>query len=306
MAKDEKFTGRDGDEVTSSTDMDDFNPRSLIHTGLNPADVPPPGNREGRPYGNLPVQRRSGPSSLRFEAQQYDAYKPYAFQPNMTVEALLGQGCNDANEYICERERILPGVVSNEFFALRSIDYPVVGPVGQFRASTEYLYARGKHMPDQFPLALVGANFEAEFFADDPASPVNGVFPWSLGCVMDWGVATLSFLPFDLTVQTLNWIGDDGQSLDRQFTIRVQRTVGSSIYVPWAQRIAPAMAMGQVQPAKPRTEEAGGSKIIIKNLPSPYTVPAGPFGAQVSFMTAFSPQTAAFASLTGLYGNSAG
>jgi hypothetical protein len=243
-------------------------------------------------------------SALEFEAQAGDPNSPRAFQGNLTVEALLGSGCTSAGQYICNRAKTLKGVVASDDIVIRTIDYPLVGTVGQGRAVAETLFATGKNVAEDTPLTASGPSSYTEGFAlDDPAAPWNGSFPRSAGFVLDWGLSMLNWAPFNLTIRSINWFGLDGQRLDRQATVRVQRSNGNTIYLPWASREDQSMAMAQQQIALPLPLDEGGlpqSFIEVDNLPA--TI-AADFSPSVSFLTAFSPQMAAFAAQTNLYGN---
>jgi hypothetical protein len=249
-----------------------------------------------------------GPSNLYFEENQYrsDRNIPPSFQDNKTIEDLMGDGCLDARHYVCDKARPIPGVSSNGPMLIRSIDYPVVGPIGQIRAAAEAMFARGAHMPDQFILTGAGATRTVTFNRDtnpSTSTPAVPLFPMSQGFVVDWGIAMLNFQPFDLEIRSTGWVGiDDGQPLDRSIRIRVERCCGSSVYVPWAMRITPAMAKGvnQLAVPQPQVDGADVSSINVVNLPGNVQTT---FSAVVSFMTAASPQVAGYAALTAMYGN---
>jgi hypothetical protein len=242
---------------------------------------------------------------LNFEAQMGEQAAAWQQQPNFTTEALLGQGCRQRN-YVADRARLVKGISSNQRFLVRNEDYPVVGTIGQARAVTESLYARGRHMPNVFPLTSVGGGvFEVYFGKDDPAAPFNANFPFSQGFVIDWGVAMLNFAPFDLHIQTESWVGENSQVVDRDVTLRVSEIIGASHYVPWASRITPAMSMAQAQLGEPLPQEDGVNVSAIRVINLPGNIEAN-FSATVTFMTAFTPTAATYAALISEYGNCVG
>lgn len=256
--------------------------------------------------GNLAVVgNRGGKAGLVFEGQAYDGITADHEQGNLSTEALLGSGCRDAHHRVCDLQRLVPGVTSDRKFTQLQIDYPVVGPIGQLQAVAYSLYSRGRSVANPTQLTQAGVNWQALFAVNDPAAPWNGVFPLSMGFRLDWGVALLNWQPFDLNISTTNWVGEDSQPLNRSFTIRVNKDNGSSIYVPWAMRQTPPMAMALCQLARPVPQQGGLniSSITVSNIPLSIS---NNFGASVSFLTAAAPQTAAYAAHISLFGNVAG
>lgn len=257
-------------------------------------------------YGSgLPQGQRRG-SSVVYEATvRNPAGNALALPNNLSTEALLGEGCIDMQHYMCDKSRTLPGYMSYDKGILaRSIDYPTVGVIGQMRAAVEDMFARGRQLPDVTIMTVTGTTFNAAFADNVAPAPVTTFFPRSLGFVVDWGVSMINFAPFDMPITTVNWVGDDLQPLNRSMTLRVTRPSGSSIFIPWAQRISPTMAFAQPQLARPAGNgEADTGLITIGPLPA--TI-ATSFSASISFMTAFVPTTAAFAAMLSLYGNKIG
>jgi hypothetical protein len=276
------------------------------------------GNNNGRNGGGMIPWRGPhgpgaagphGPNHLFYEENQFrtDRNIPPAYQNNKTIENLMGDGCLDARHYVCDKARPVPGIASNGPMLIRAVDYPTVGTIGQARSAAEAMFARGAHMPDQFVLTSLGAGtFEVSFNRDtNPSSstPATPLFPISYGFVIDWGISMLNFQPFDLEIASTRWVGvDDRQVLDRRVRVRVERCCGSSIYIPWAMRISPAMAQAVNQLAVPEPQEQGADVSLIQVVNVPTAIEPA-FSAVVSFMTAASPQIASYAALSAMYGN---
>lgn len=256
---------------------------------------------------NSPIARgglnNRGPVPARgliYEADRNPPGNALALRGNLTTEALLGEGCFDSHHYVCDKSRLIPGYISGPDIYARSIDYPTVGPIGQVRAAVETMFARSRQMSNNFPLTVTGTTYGGTFANNAAPAPVTTQFPFSLGFVLDWGISMLAFAPFDMQITTTGWVGEDLQPLDRTMTLRVSRPAGSSIYIPWAQRITPSMSMAQAQLARPVGNGETAATIAVGPLPAAISAS---FSASVSFMTAFVPTTAAFAAKIGLYGN---
>lgn len=256
---------------------------------------------------NLRMDGHTDSRALAFQAQYPPGVEARAFQGNQSVEALLGEGCIDWKHFICDRARMIPGIAGTGPFVLVSADYPVIGTVGQLRASTEALFARGRNYNNPTPMSLTGGNLEASFVPDGYFGNQVGqppFVPLSMGFVIDWGLPLLNFTPFDMRIQSEGFIGEDGQTLDRDLVVRINKPAGSSLFVPWASRVSPGMAFAQNQLAKPSPEDEGPTAFVrIVAPPSPID---NFLNVQVRLMTAFSPAVAAYSALIGLYGNIVG
>jgi len=243
------------------------------------------------PSTNPLVRLPDGKAVTPYEESFYKgvAARPYPRIPRMlTPESLLGDKCTGADPYACDRSRDMPPFSSDVGEPALSgtiLDYTTVGPLGQMRAATRFLYASETLNNTRY--ALVGAT--PNFTASVPAYPTSGA---ALGIRLDWGVALNNFAPFDLQIVTTGFKNKAGQSVDRALTLRVYKTNGCSIYIPFAQRTT-GMSVAQSQIGQ--ADEESGATIAVMNLPAPSIFDN--FSATASLLTAFSPVTAAYAAL---------
>lgn len=221
-------------------------------------------------------------------------------------ENLLGDGCYDARHYVCTRASQVRGFASdigNDALKVKQVDYPVAGTVGQSRAVFETLFALGTHDETEHPGVLAGFDSISTF-------PASGAEP-SLGFRLDWGIALLSFAPFNMKIVTSGWrtgvalpptgIAAAQATCDRTVELRVYPGAsGGSVFIPWAQRFGTGMQIGQpVIGYVPFSDVAPPATIRVAGLPAPI---AAAFSQTVTLLTSFSPSTAFYAKLQNFYG----
>lgn len=267
-----------------------------------------------------------------FEEEDYGRHAECEIGYNRTIqpEALMGDYPPGAPLPTQDKSRLLHPFVSWQGdVQIQVVDYNVVGPVGQGRASLKSLFALGRNdqnvytmVPD--PLAPNEFVTGRGVVAGPPPEPQFSAPNLVLGVILDWGVNLLTWAPFSFRIRCQNWFGPFGaQRLDRDITVYVDSKTsnGSSILIPFAQRLtgatvqvgpAPipaitpaglgAMSMGVVQPAEL------GQQTIDPPSPDYSAVRVGPlpgaiaaaFSGSVRLMTAASPATALYARLEGL------
>jgi hypothetical protein len=221
---------------------------------------------------------------------------------NIAAEGVLGSGCGDPMFYVCDKARLLPTAFANRPYIVDNYDFASVGPVGQLRAALERLYAGGRTVPFTTPLPTVGINKQAAFASDDPLAPWNGRFPLSVGFRLSWGISTQNFVPFTMQIQSSGFENEDGSPIDRDVSVIIDEPAGSSIWIPWANRISPPMSLGCVQVGRPVPQEDAANVATITIVNVDATILPN-LSASVQFLTAFTPATAALVALAGAYGN---
>lgn len=254
-------------------------------------------------FGNQPPQEEQ---AVRESLGDYD--RGPAFRQNFP-ELFIGDFGLAADTYLVDGARLLQGWFTDQSpdSALpQSPDFPGVGNVASMRRIIEVCSALGTHDDTSTPGVQIAAttNFHATFAA--------GVgLTW--GFRLDWAVQNINYAPFDLNIQTLNFVnpaafgiapaGIAGAeiSVDRTLTLRMRGgTNGGSIFVPWAQRSGQGMnyAMHSLALAFPTSETAPLAEIRVNNVVGA-VAPA--FGFSVRFLTAWSQSAALAAKFAGTY-----
>lgn len=249
--------------------------QAMVPRGGSRVGVPSLGNG-GYPYEENNI--RTGMQPPPFQEASIRQLAP---------EDLLGDRCREADSAACDKGRYIRPFVStvgDAYLEAMYLDYNVIGTVGQARAAVRRMYA--DETQDVGRTTMVGAspNFNATF----AAYPTRAA---CVGFVIDWGIEMLNYAPFDMQIITSGWINLGGTTLDRNLTVRIHGTVGSSIFVPFAQRTTPSMSIAQMQVAH---SGGDGATIQVASLP---TNIFSSFSATISLLTAFSPRTAAYAAL---------
>lgn len=250
---------------------------------------------DGQPH-SLARRHPGQPGQVEYAGRTPDgtAHCSSGYDRTTTPEALLGDACVMPETYICDKQRLVPGVRSwPHELLIEQADYPTVGPIGQTRAVLERMFSGAAIDPTIYPLVSAGAGtgiFDATGFA-------TGNFV--AGFVLAWGVQLLNFVPFSLHVVTRNWKNEAGISVDRDFILQVDgRVNGNSVFVPFALRVNRAMGTAQAQLAKILGTEGALETISVVQLPG--NVEAA-FSATAKLLSAFHPMTSAYAGLLGVY-----
>jgi hypothetical protein len=247
------------------------------------------------PNGGSVVVAPNNPSNANpYEEGYYRRFGEGVPFPNvadrsLSPESLMGDVCGNVNPALCNKSRLLPPFTSdvgNPFLTAKLTDYNVVGTIGQARVAYRHMFA--SETQDVTRYNMVGSS--PNFVATIPNYPTSGA---AIGFVLDWGVQQLNFAPFDMQIVSAGFANAAGLSLDRDITLRVYRTNGCAIYVPFAQRTTPSMSVAQMQMAHADVAEGAGT-ITVANLPANIF---SAFSATISLLSAFSPTTAAYSEL---------
>lgn len=215
-------------------------------------------------------------------------------------ENLLGDNVS-ALSYISDKARLHSGVRSapGELLVKR-LDFNSVGSIGQVRAQHELTYAIGEMDPAQYPM-----------IADSPTSYIAGAAPAAAfagpnvvtGFVINWGVSMLQWAPFIIHITTANAFSAFVRTVcDRDISVYADgRTNGNSIYALFAHRLNNAMSIAQAQVVQvPDAGPPAPPRLTVRVIDLPVAL-APFFSATVELLTAFSPVTAAHATMNGLY-----
>lgn len=239
-----------------------------------------------------PLDGPSGPSG--YEASRGRRGLPATdcdagYQRQALPETLLGVHCPSREVHVNDVERAVEGFSSDtpEYLSIINTDFFFVGTVGQVRAAIETLYAQATFNITRTAGVVAGVNATI-------TAPVGG-FPHSVGVRLEWGVGLTSYAPFAMPIATSGFVTPLGSAVaDRNITLRARNVNGGELFIPWAQRVVPGMTMGQNQIAS----AAVGSTITVTALPAAV---AAAFSVVAQFLTAFSPLTAQWAQINGIF-----
>jgi hypothetical protein len=211
-----------------------------------------------------------------------DGYDMKAFP-----EALLGVHCPTNEPNVRDKRRAIRGILSDlgsPQFSVLSMDFNMVGPVGQLRAALKTMMAVATFNIVRF-VGVIAAT------SNTITAPAAG-FPTSIGVRLEWGVGLTSYAPFAMTITTVGLLNLFGAGvLDRLVTVRVRDINGGEIFLPWGHRPT-GMSMAQIQVGN----AAAGATITASGLPAAI---AAAFSWVGQFLTPFSPLTAQYISAVG-------
>jgi len=196
-----------------------------------------------------------------------------------------------------------PSFLSSTPVEITSIDFPLVGSLGQLLAVAMYVQSIGENTPAVAASALGVSTILSRALA--------------LGFIIKWSLINEQRSAFEMTIATAGFVSNDvvyGEAaqvdVNRSMVLRVEGDCpGGSIYVPFAYDRAGSVPEGRMKAGRSvallAADPAAGAQIDWANGTATVTitgVPAGitSFGFTVKLMTAHDPDTASFLRKVGL------
>jgi len=177
----------------------------------------------------------------------------------------------DPSQWMKTADWQVPSILQIEgTFTVLAADFNVLANYQYVRAAADDVGSEGRNDQTTYPFQLTTAG-TGIFQAGTAASRIFSTPNLVLGFQVEWGVNVLNFQPFNMVIQTFNFIGRSYQPLNRQITLRMGGSAGfkggnSGIFqVLFGQRLTSSDTCGYTS-----TADSGMNKAIVQ----PAQIPA--------------------------------